>query len=185
MKEFPPPVSEDEAPSVVAGGSSPDAAAGSTSLAPNKIASLWDRLSGRPGGRWLFSRLVGRMAPYTGTIRPHVLELGPGRSVVEMRDRRSIRNHLDSVHAIALMNLAEVSSGLSLMYALPSDARSILTGLSIEYLKKARGTLTAECDFDPPATTERSEHEFESVIRDSSGEVVARARARWLIGPRE
>lgn len=185
MTESIQPASEDETANVEADGSSPGVGTAGTSPRPNSITRIWDRLSGRPGGRWLFSRLVGRMAPYTGTIRPHVLELGPGRSVVEMRDRRSIRNHLDSVHAIALMNLAEVSSGLSLMYALPGDARSILTGLSIEYLKKARGTLTAECDFEPPATTERSEHEFESVIRDSSGEVVARARARWLIGPKE
>jgi acyl-coenzyme A thioesterase PaaI-like protein len=102
-----------------------------------------------------------------------------------MRDRRRVRNHLSSVHAIAMMNLAEVSSGLALLYALPASARAILTGLSIEYTRKARGTLTAEAEIEVPSTTERREYEFRSVIRDEEGEVVATATARWLVGPRE
>lgn len=149
------------------------------------IRSLWDRFAARPGGRLLFSVALGRLAPYTGSISPRVRELRVGYARVEMRDRRAVRNHLRSVHAIALMNLAEVTSGLALMYALPSDARAILLGLSIDFLKKARGTLTAEATLEPPATSERREYEFESIIRDDSGEVVARARARWLVGPEE
>lgn len=152
---------------------------------PNPIRTLWDRLRGRPGGRRLFGFLLGRLAPYTGTIRPRVLELRPGYARVEMRDRKGVRNHLSSVHAVALMNLAEVSSGLALMYGLPADARAILTGLRIEYLKKARGTLTAEAELEVPRTSERQEYEFESVIRDAAGDVVALAQARWLVGPRE
>jgi acyl-coenzyme A thioesterase PaaI-like protein len=151
----------------------------------SQVRSLWDRLAGLPGGRRLFSLLLGRLAPYTGSIAPRVRELRTGYARVEMRDRRAVRNHLNSVHAIALMNLAEVSSGLALTYGLPAGARAILTGLSIEYLKKARGTLVAEAELEVPATSERREYEFPSTIRDAGGEVVARAQARWLVGPAE
>lgn len=155
------------------------------SATQNQVRALWDRVAGLPGGRRLFSLLLGRLAPYTGSIAPRVRELRPGYARVEMRDRRAVRNHLNSVHAIALMNLAEVSSGLALTYGLPAGARAILTGLSIEYLKKARGTLVAEAELEVPATSERREYQFPSTIRDADGDVVARAQARWLVGPAE
>jgi len=125
------------------------------------------------------------MARYTGTIRPRVMELGPGHARVAMEDRARVRNHLRSIHAVALVNLAEVTSGLAMMCAVPDEARAILTAFSMEYLKKARGRLTATCDCAVPATDERTEYDIEAEIVDGAGDVVARARARWLVGPRE
>lgn len=148
-----------------------------------RLRAAWDRLSPKPGGRWLFSRLLGRMVPYTGTIRPYVAELRPGYARVVLRDRRRVRNHLHSVHAVALLNLAEVTSGLAMTLALPPGVRGIVTRLSMDYLKKARGTLTGEATVPPIETSAEGEHEFESVITDAAGDVVARATARWLIGP--
>ena len=144
----------------------------------------WDVMSRLPGGKTLFSKAIGHMAPYTSTIDPRVVELRRGYAKVQLRDRREVRNHLQSIHAIALMNLAEVSTGVAMMYAIPDDARGILTGLSIEYRKKGRGLLTAECRCEPPRTSERCEYELEAVITDGQGDVVARATAKWLIGPR-
>jgi acyl-coenzyme A thioesterase PaaI-like protein len=147
------------------------------------LRDTWSRMRNLPGGRRAFSQIVGTMAPYTGTISPEVLELERGFSRVQMKDRRRVRNHLKSIHAVALMNLAEASSGLAFVYGLPPQTRAILTGLSIDYLKKARGTLVAECTCDPPTTNERREFEIEVVTRDASGEIVTRARAKWLVGP--
>ena len=151
----------------------------------NPVRKLWDRVGHRPGGATLFGLLIGRMAPYTGSIRPRVLELREGFARVAMNDRRAIRNHLDSIHAIALMNLGEFTTGIALTYGLPPEARAILTHLEIDYHKKARGRLFAEATTPIPATgTARTELEISSVIRDTTGEIVAEAKARWLVGPR-
>ena len=156
------------------------------SASPEKIIrEQWETWSGRPGGKRIFSFLLGRVVPYTGSMGAQVEELRPGFARTSLRDRRKVRNHLRSIHAIALMNLAELTTGLSLNYALPDDARSILKGLSIEYHKKARGTLTAEAT--APVLPDGSERdlEIETQIRDAAGEVVATALAKWRVGPRK
>ncbi|HEX5869796.1 MAG TPA: hotdog fold domain-containing protein, partial [Longimicrobium sp.] len=142
------------------------------------IRQEWEKWSGRPGGKAMFSFLLGRLVPYSGTIGARIEELRPGYARVTLRDRRRVRNHLRSIHAIALMNLAELSTGLALNYAMRPDARSILKGLSIDYTKKARGTLTAEANAPVLESNEEREITVTTDIRDAEGDVVATAQAR-------
>ena len=148
-----------------------------------RMLSLWGRLSPLPGGTWMFSRLVGFTIPYTGSVGAHVVHLEPGHSRIRLADRRKVRNHLRSVHAIALANVAELSTGLAVMSGMPTGYNGILVNLNVEYTKKARGVLTVECQCTVPKFDEKSEITVESVIKDESGDVVTTASVRWLIGP--
>ncbi|MBI2374231.1 MAG: DUF4442 domain-containing protein [Deltaproteobacteria bacterium] len=148
------------------------------------LMSVWERLAHLPAGKTAFSLAIGQLAPYTGTLGGRVEALEPGHARVVVEDRRGIRNHLKSIHAIALANLAEMSSGLAVVSGLPKGSRGILTELSVEYLKKARGTLAADCRVDPlGAVTADREVLAIAEIKDASGTLVARGRARWRIGP--
>jgi acyl-coenzyme A thioesterase PaaI-like protein len=148
-----------------------------------RLRTWWERLARLPGGQRLFSWLLGRLVPYTGTVRPRVLALAAGYARVRMADRRRVRNHLQSVHAIALANLAEVTSGLALVTGLPPGMRGIPTALTIAFHKKARGPLTAEARCELPRGAPPDEYDCASVITDAAGDVVARTTVRWRIGP--
>ncbi len=150
----------------------------------NFVRDAWDGLRKVPGGRRLFSLLAGRMVPYTGSIGAQVEVVERGHARVRLEDRPKVRNHLKCVHAIALANLAELTGNLAVWYSLPDDARFIVSGLSIEYLKKARGTLTAESR--PEVVTSAAKREIDVVvdIRDAKGELCARAVLRTLVGPK-
>jgi acyl-coenzyme A thioesterase PaaI-like protein len=150
---------------------------------PSTLRLLWNTLRAVPGGGVIMGRLVGRMAPYTGTIRPEVVSLEPGYAKVRMADRPAVRNHLACVHAIALMNLGEATTGLAMMVSMPDDARGIITNLSMDYLKKARGPITAECSCAQVSSSERREYDVVADLKNEAGEVVARATAKWLVGP--
>lgn len=150
----------------------------------NPLRTLWDRLSAVPGGRTVFSLLVGRAAPYTGTIGAKVVALRTGHAEVVMKDRPSVRNHLRSVHAVALANLCELTGNVALAYSLPDDARFIVAGMRLEYVKKARGPITGTSDCPVPETAERRSWEVPVVLRDAQGDVVVRAWLDTLVGPK-
>jgi acyl-coenzyme A thioesterase PaaI-like protein len=146
------------------------------------IREGWRRASRLPGGRKLFSRALGVVIPYTGSIGAEVLVLEPGYAKVKLEDRRAVRNHLESIHAIALCNLGELTGNLALVASLPDDARFIVTKLAIEFKKKARGQLVAECRCDPPTSSERREYELVVNLRNTSEEVVATVVLTTLVG---
>jgi acyl-coenzyme A thioesterase PaaI-like protein len=146
-----------------------------------RLLAGWRRLGRVPGGAWLFSRAVGRSAPYTGTLGAVVTALEPGRAEVRLRDRRRVRNHLRSVHAIALANLGELASGLAATTAMPRGVRGIPTRITIDYRKKARGTLVATGTAALPPVTGPLTVEVRAEIRDAADDIVADVRVEWRL----
>jgi uncharacterized protein (TIGR00369 family) len=147
------------------------------------IMTWWSRLAPLPGGRLVFSLVLGWLAPYTGSLGARIEEIRPGFARVTLRDRRRLRNHLRSLHAIALINLGELATGLAVLSTIPANMRGIVLDIHADYLKKARGKLTATASFQLPSKIEEDTAcAVEAELQDRSGETVTRVRATWLIG---
>ncbi|MBT8335766.1 MAG: DUF4442 domain-containing protein [Gemmatimonadetes bacterium] len=148
-----------------------------------RLLGLWARLAPLPGGRRLFSWLVTRVIPYTGTIRPLVLDWTAGSARVALADRRRVRNHLRSIHAVALTNLGEFASGLALVGGLGPGTQSIVTRLETRYHHKARGRLVAAGSAPVDPVDEECERLARAVIHDEEGRLVAEVVATWRLRP--
>lgn len=156
-------------------------------LSGEALLKTWERWRRLPGGRWLFSRLIGHLVPYSGSIGARVRQLEPGYAQLTLRDRRRVRQHLGSVHAVALLNLGELTSGLAVLGGLPPGLRAIVTRLSAEYFQKARGLLTSDARVRVSATLLQdvqsgpAELPVFAEIRDADGAVVCRVSAEWRV----
>lgn len=150
------------------------------------ILSLYRRMQRWPAGNWLFARAVCFKAPYFSSISPRITALDVGRCEARIAHRRRITNHLGTVHAIALCNLAELTAGLMTDASLPGAMRWIPKGMQVEYLKKAVGTQRAVAL--PMRAIEAAAEGYalpvEVTVRDDSETVVFKARVEMWVSPK-
>lgn len=166
--------------------SSPDnRIAAETPGAGSAALRLFRRFGGSGFGRWLCSRLICWQAPYFASISPRLETLEPGRCVASIRQRRRVQNHIGTVHAIALCNLAEFVGGLATDAAMTRSLRWIPKGMSVRYLKKAlgpmRGTATVDALGEVGAGAERVAH---VVVQDRDGDTVFSAEIAMWVSPK-
>ena len=151
-----------------------------------QILSAYRTLSGKPGGKWLFSKLVCWKAPYFSSIAPRIETLEPGRCVATIKHRRAVTNHIGTVHAIALCNLAELTGGLACDVSIPASMRWIPKGMTVSYLKKAVGSMRAVATpaFAPREAAQGYELPFEVVVENPAGEAVFKATIAMWVSPK-
>ena len=146
------------------------------------IYGYWQILGRNRLGRWIFNHIIPFVNPYTGSLKASVLELSKGHCCIRLKDRRALRNHLSSIHAIALTNLGEFASGLALISLFSENMRGIPIEIKIIFIKKARGTLIAECTTQLADFDDQLEHTVLAIIKDDDDEEVARVNVVWKLG---
>jgi acyl-coenzyme A thioesterase PaaI-like protein len=145
----------------------------------------FERMSRWPAGRWLFARIVCLRAPYFATIRPRFVELRPGLCQVTMRKRRAVQNHIGTVHAIAMANLCELAAGMLMEVTIPVAMRWIPRGMTIEYLRKAQGRVSAVARLDKTEWHAPEDIGVPLTVTDAAGTEVVRAVITMYVSDRK
>ena len=147
---------------------------------------IWQSFATKRGGKWAFSQLVCLKAPYFGSIRPRFEELRSGHCEVRMRKRRAVLNHIGTVHAVAMCNMAELAGGTMTEVTIPSTHRWIPKSMTVQYLKMAKTDLVAvatphsQIDWSVPG-----EFKVGVVVRDQQGEPVFEGLITMWVAPRK
>lgn len=113
------------------------------------VYAMWQRLDGRPLGKWLFSVGFSLKAPYFGSVRPRFVELRPNYAELVVPKRWAVQNHLGTVHAIAVCNGLEAAMGALAEASVPQGRRWIPKGMDVAYTAKSSSDITCVAETDP------------------------------------
>ena len=120
--------------------------------------------------------MICLLTPYFSSIKPVITELDHGYCSVSMKKRRAVTNHIKTVHAIAMCNMAELSGGLLTEVSLPKGTRWLPSGMSVQYLKKAQTDLIAVADGRDIDWDAEGDKMVPVEIKDTNDEVVFTAK---------
>jgi len=154
----------------------------------NFALKMWQTLSDKPGGKWLFSKAIANKAPYFKTINPQFVELRPGYCEVTAKKRRAVHNHIGTFHAIAMCNMAEVCGGILTEITVPQAThRWIPKGMAVEYLKKAETDLRAVCELNPIPAFGAAAQDLPVTVNvyDKKDQLVFRAVITMWVSPKK
>jgi len=128
---------------------------------------------------YLFTFLLRRMNPYSGSISYDVLTVHKGTCTGVLKDQHRVRNPFGSIHATALATFAETIGGIAALSALGPTERVLLVKIEIDYVKKARGIITGTSNFAVDEGVGKRNINQEVVLKDLTLETVATAKLTW------
>ena len=114
-----------------------------------QLTDLYAKLSPLPQGKRLFSIAYGQAAPYFGSIHMNVREMRPHYGELVIPKRRSVKNHIGTIHAIAACNGLEAAMGMLAEATCPPDHRWLPKGMEVEYLAKSTTNLICTAESTP------------------------------------
>lgn len=96
-----------------------------------------------------FSVVFGTAVKFFGTAGLKFESLSLERSVVVIKNRRKIQNHIGGVHAVAMALIAESATGSIVGLNLCEDSIPVIKSMTVNYLKRAKGNMRAEAWLTP------------------------------------
>ena len=111
----------------------------------SKVSSMYEFFSPLPLGKYIISGIVSVYAPYSSSVGAYIENLSTNSCTVILSDYPWLRNPFQSLHAVALINVGEMASGICMVSQLEINKhiKGIPTKISTEFFKKARGNITA------------------------------------------
>lgn len=155
----------------------------------SQIVALTARLPDAMRSR-LLSATFGRIVPMVGTAQIRYQSVSPREVVVRIDNRRNMQNHIKGVHAAAMALLAETATGFVTGLNVPDDRILLIKSLHVDYLKVAKGGLTATASLSAEhqqliTDTPKGELSIPVVVVDDSGEQPIRCEMIWAWRPKK
>jgi len=119
----------------------------------------------------MLNAVIGQQVPFLQTTDTKIVEMTPEKSVVIIQNQKKVQNHIQTIHAAAMVLLAETATGMVLSMNMPDDKVQVAKAMNIKFIKMAKGdlkavaTMTAEQQI-LARTTEKGEVAIQVIVSD-------------------
>lgn len=139
--------------------------------------------------RTFWTKLFGRIVPMVGTAKIRYMEVSREKVVVKIDNHKDMQNHIKGVHAAATALLAETATGFVTGLNVPDDRILLIKTLHVDYVKVAKGALTAtatlsDAQRDMIINIEKGELSIPIHVVDESGEQPVQCEMIWAWRPK-
>ena len=141
------------------------------------MCEIYSALNSLIFGKIAYSKMISCISPYSGSIDPIIDHFDSRMVKCSINETFFIKNPFKSIHALALGNLGELTSGLLMVNYLQNfNKRGIITQIDIKYHKKARGVIQAISNIES-----LRDGIIKSRLYDQDKFLVAEVLCRWDI----
>lgn len=103
------------------------------------LKKLLDAANKSPLNRWIVNRILWHKIPFNKPHQPTIRAIHANGATIGLAFKKQNKNHLNSIHACALITLAEYTSGLVLLAALgPESYRLIMKSIDAVFHYQAK-----------------------------------------------
>lgn len=136
-----------------------------------------------------FTVIFGRAVKYFRTSGLRFDWIEPNHSIVVIKNRKYVQNHIGTVHAVAMIMIAESATGALVGLNVPGNAVPVIKRMEVDYRKRASGDMRAEAMLTPEQITmmqneERGEVDVAVTITDAENKEPIFVRAVWAWTPK-
>jgi len=131
----------------------------------------------------------GKMVKFTGTAGIKIEELSNERAVISLKNKKSVQNHIGSVHAVAGILIAESATGYLVGMNVPDTAVPVIKTIKADYVKRAKGNMKAEARLSDEQismmqTQEKGETTVPVLVTDAEGKEPILMEMVWAWTPK-
>jgi acyl-coenzyme A thioesterase PaaI-like protein len=150
----------------------------------SKINALPEFLQARA-----LSTLFGTMVKFTGTAGTTVEQLTERQAIISLKNKKSVQNHIGSVHAVASILIAESATGYLVGMNIPDSSVPVIKTIRADYVKRAKGDMKAvatlsDKQINDMQRLEKGETVVPVVVTDGDGKEPVLMEMVWAWTPK-
>jgi len=152
----------------------------------NRLNRTLDKLNSVPAFArlWMRDKAIGRAVPLVGTAGLKFSKMTCEEVVISVDNRKKVQNHIQQVHAAAMILLAETASGMVVGMNVPDDKLPLIKTIHTKFIKRTEGDIEAKATLTPEQiklirTTDKGDTPVTTIVRDATGEEVIIVEMIW------